>query len=177
MSVMKIPHLTPQIIKDNLAEYARSHGQDEEVTEVMQEAKKRGYMTKDDLVAVADWKYTPNKKNCEKNNDGFVEKVTKIAFAPDCDEEVRIKILRIIDGVEWAMASVILHFAFPSKYPILDENVMGIVKGDTNYNFGKWQEYSCICRKARVEYGLTMRNLDRVLWQMGDGKKKKEKKQ
>ena len=185
MSVMKIPHLTPKIIEAKLAKYAHSHGQDEGITEVMQEARDFGYMTKGHLIEFSKWKTSSerNRHNCEKNSDEIVKQITRIAFASDCDgnasvcdEKQRIKILRIIYGVGWSMASAILHFAFPDKYPILDENVMDVVGGDENYNFAKWQEYSRICREARVEYGLTMRNLDRVLWQMGDDKKEKKKK-
>ena len=174
MSVMKMPTLTPQIIKDNLARYADLHGQDEKITEVMQEAKKRGYMTTDDLVEVAKWLYPLNEK-CEGNDDKFVEKVTKNAFATDCDKKDCITILKEIHGVGCSTASVILHFYFPEKYPILTQRAMNAVESNTNYNFDKWQEYSRICREACAEHGLTMRNLDRVLWQMGDDKKKKKK--
>ena len=191
---MKID-LTKKEIDDAIKEYECSQkkqrvgAKDETITKVMDEAKKRKYMTRNDLVAVADWKYAPNKKNCQKNNDGFVEKVTKIAFAidcdeidfaPDCDEEVRIKILQIIDGVSWAMASVILHFYFPKKYPILDWRAMKAVKKDTEcgfdkerdtkYDFAKWQKYTKVCRDFAKKHDLTMRELDKALWIIG-GKK------
>ena len=164
---MKMPHLTPQIIEDKLADYIKKEGEDEKITEVMQEAKKRGYMTKDDLLEVAKWLYPLNRK-CEGNDDKFVEKVTQNAFAPDCDEEDRITILRTINGVRWSMASVILHFYFPEKYPILTQRAMNAVGSNTNYDFDKWQKYAMLCREESEKHNITMRELDRVLCILGE---------
>ena len=167
--------LTKEEIDDAIAEYDAwletqpAYQQDENVTKVMRQAKERGYMTKDDLVAVAEWKAIRNKSRCKKNSDTIIKRVTEIAFASDCDEELRIKILQIINGVSWAMASVILHFAFHEKYPILDWRAMEAVKGDTKYNFDKWQEYTDICRAAAKKHNATMRELDIALWIKGKG--------
>ena len=62
------------------------------------------------------------------------------------------------------MASVILHFAFPRRYPILDRRAMKAVGGSTHCTFDLWEEYSDLCRRAAKRLGVSMRTLDRALW-------------
>ena len=147
--------------------------QDENIFKIMSQAKKRGYMTKDDLVKVAEWKAIRNRGNCKRNSDTIIKQMTEIAFAPDCDEEVRITVLQSINGVSWAMASVILHFAFPEEYPLLDIRAMTTIGGVTNrtYNFDIWWNYTLFCRKEAKKHNITLRELDRALWMIDRQKK------
>ena len=62
------------------------------------------------------------------------------------------------------MASVILHFAFPNRYPVLDVRVMHTIDGPRSYNFSSWTRITEFCRNESAEYGVTMRELDRALW-------------
>lgn len=177
MSVMKIPHLTPKIIEDKLKEY--DERSDESMTEVMREVRKNRYMTKDHLVAVARWKaYSRNIRLCEKNSPELVEQISKFALAPKfpkSDEEIRIMVLRCIKGVDWAMASAILHFYFGERYPIFDERAMYALKSSKNCSLTKWQKYTDMCCKEVKKHNITMRELDRVLWVIGVEEMEKEK--
>jgi hypothetical protein len=65
------------------------------------------------------------------------------------------------------MASVILHFSFPDRYPILDVNAMRSVGGSTFYTFDKWIEYAELCRTTAAQHDITMRELDKALWFFG----------
>ena len=65
------------------------------------------------------------------------------------------------------MASVILHFAFPDRYPILDRFAMAAVGSTPFYSFERWEQYCELCRKVAADSGLTMRTLDKALWQIG----------
>ena len=62
------------------------------------------------------------------------------------------------------MASVILHFTFPDRYPIVDERAMNSVGGSTRYTFEKWLSYVKLCRQKASDYGVSMRVLDQALW-------------
>ena len=62
------------------------------------------------------------------------------------------------------MASTILHFVFPDRYPILDVRAMRAVGCKPNYNFEMWKKYIKLCRCAADKYGVTLRDLDRALW-------------
>ena len=176
---MKIDLTKEEIIKaskdyDAWLEKKLKYMQDKSITKIMNDARKRGYMTKDDLVAVAIWKAPIIVDKCEKNSDTIIKQMTEIAFANGCDEEVRIKTLKKIYGVGWAMASVILHFAFPKEYPIVDIRAMTTVGGVTNrvYNFDIWWEYTLRCREYTEKHNITMRQLDKALW-MTDKQKKR----
>ena len=126
----------------------------------------RGYLTCRDLFKVARWKY-PGRRLLQlvaKNSEDKVRANTKASCAPDTDERSRIEKLRELDGVDWPMASTILHFVFPDCYPILDVRAMRIVGCKPNYNFKMWEKYIKLCRCAADKYRVTLRDLDRSLW-------------
>ena len=79
-------------------------------------------------------------------------------------ERLQIGALLALRGVQWPMASVILHFAFPDRYPILDVRAMSTVGGSKYYTFEKWREYVNLCRETATAHDITMRDLDRALW-------------
>jgi hypothetical protein len=62
--------------------------------------------------------------------------ITGIALATHC-EEPRIKILFVLNAVSWPTASVILHFGYDNRYPILDYRALWSVgiKMPPPYNF------------------------------------------
>lgn len=67
------------------------------------------------------------------------------------------------------MASVILHFAFPDQYPILDVRAMNSVGASKHYTLAKWTQYSELCRDAAAEHGVSLRTLDKALWAYDKG--------
>ena len=124
------------------------------------------YLDKDSFVNLMGWKTKRTKRRIASVDAVFLKDVTTLAFHP-CDERLRIGVLRILDGVDWPSASVILHFKFPDRYPIIDFRALwslGFDKPPT-YNFAFWEEYSAYCRALARENKLTMRELDRALWQ------------
>ena len=82
-------------------------------------------------------------------------------------ERARIETLTIIDGVQWSMASVVLHLFHADPYPILDFRALWSVGLDvpTPYTFEFWWPYVKLCRAIFAERGVDMRTLDRALWQ------------
>jgi hypothetical protein len=138
---------------------------DDKLASRMSEARSRGFMTREDLEAVARWKWRGGRtqKLARENTDDEVREITQVAFSAQ-NERLRIGALLALRGVQWPMASVILHFAFPDRYPILDVRAMKSVGGSTSYSFEKWLAYAELCRqKAQVE-NVTLRTLDRALW-------------
>lgn len=76
--------------------------------------------------------------------------------------------LTLLSGVQWPTASVILHFCAAEPYPILDFRALWSLSEDvppSGYTFPFWWSYCeatrCLAAKARV----SMRVLDRALWQ------------
>ena len=83
----------------------------------MEKAEKRGHMTREDLIAVSKWKWPPGTgRLCAQNTEAKVKEISAESFATK-SESLRIGVLRELRGVDWSVASVILHFAFPKQYP------------------------------------------------------------
>jgi hypothetical protein len=128
----------------------------------------RGHMTKAELRRVARWKWRGGAvvRLVNLNTAAEVREITAASFGAK-SEKLRVGALLSITGVGWPMASVILHFAFRRRYPILDRRAMKAVGGSTHYTFDLWEEYSDLCRRAAKRLGVSMRTLDRALWIYG----------
>jgi hypothetical protein len=93
--------------------------------------------------------------------------VTRTALSTE-SEQLRVEVLTLLNGVSWPTASVILHFCHREAYPILDFRALwslGVEANDVRYNFDLWWGYTQACRRLAEETGLSMRELDRALWQ------------
>jgi hypothetical protein len=103
----------------------------------------------------------------------LIKEVTRLSLETEC-EEARIKLLTILKGVSWPVASVILHFAFPEKYPIMDFRAIWSLDWEQpkSYNFDFWQKYCTEIRKISNETGLTIRQIDKALWQYSKNNQK-----
>jgi hypothetical protein len=96
-----------------------------------------------------------------------VEEATRIALSAT-SERIRIGVLRSLSGVDWPAASVFLHFGHADPYPILDFRALealGVERGSVTYNFELWSAYVASCRGLATRDGVTMRELDRAMWQ------------
>src|SRR5215469_13115924 len=82
-------------------------------------------------------------------------------------EEARIGCLLALNGVYYPVVSVLLHFAFPDEYPILDFRAMWSLGMEerNDYSFNFWIDYCTRLRELAKEYGVDMRTLDKALWQ------------
>ena len=126
----------------------------------------RGYLTKDDLEAVAYWKAPRSSGHAQKNSQDYVSEITGFALRTN-SERARIESLTILDGVSWPTASVILHLFHRDPYPILDFRALWSVSLEVpgQYTFGFWWPYVEFCRALATTAGVNMRTLDRALWQ------------
>jgi len=131
-----------------------------------QEIQARGYLTKADLERVAKWKSPRSAGHVKKNSEGYIKAVTAIALQTD-NEQLRIEVLTLLDGVGWPTASVILHFYHLDQYPILDFRALWSLslKVPSHYTFEFWWDYTMLCRSLAAENHIDMRTLDKALWQ------------
>lgn len=150
-------------------------------------AKARGYPTKLEFLDICYWKSPRSKPLCTKNPDEFIRAVAATALSTP-SERLRIEVLTLLSGVGWPMASAILHWIHPDPYPILDVRALwsvgwsriddkpsfaydfddwppGVEKSLFVFDFEHWWEYTIYCRQLRSQCGVTMRDLDRALWQ------------
>ena len=119
----------------------------------------------EDLRHIARWKYPGRAlvNLVEKNTQIEVTEISRASFSATT-ERLRVGALLALHGVGWPMASVILHFAFPDRYPMLDKRVMRVVGAPHAYSFARWVEYTDLCREASRRLEVSLRVLDRALW-------------
>jgi len=157
---------SPKDIAYWASRYNYSRGE-EGMPELGQKAYKQGYLTSAELLQFFVWKTGGRgQSRCKKNLESYVRELTGISFKTK-EERLQVEVLTLLDGVEWPVASAILHFVFPGKYPILDFRALwslGIDKPPM-YNYTFWKAYTDTCRDLAKATKVDMRTLDRALWQ------------
>lgn len=159
----------PSRISDLEKEYvqANSHQREEDdiLSRIGPKARAQRSYLLDDFLSICWWKTPRTQESCKKNSGQFVGDVTGIALTTP-DERLRIEVLRILDGVDWSTASVLLHFGHNEPYPILDFRALWSlsIEEPSSYTFSFWRDYVSICREIAARSGITMRSLDRALW-------------
>lgn len=130
-------------------------------------AKRRGYLERDEFLAVCKWKTPRSQPLCARNNGDYVEAVTKVALARTTPDHLKIQTLLMLSGVGWPTASVILHMFDARPFPILDYRALWSVTQDVPSKYGSefWREYTLFTRGLARKVGCDMRTLDRALWQ------------
>jgi hypothetical protein len=133
---------------------------------IVPKVKEAGCIERASFLVVCKWKTPRSHKRCLMNPADFVREVTRIALMTP-NERLRVEILRVLDGVDWPTASVILHWFHADRYPILDFRALWSLstKVPSEYDFDFWWRYTKFCRKLASRCGVDMRTLDRALWQ------------
>lgn len=127
--------------------------------------KHHRYLDKDNFVKLGRWKSKRPTKHYQSNRNELIKEITKLSLAAK-DEEVQIKLLLVLKGVSWPVASVILHFAFPDKYPIMDFRVIESLGWNKpkSYNFEFWQKYCARIKEIADELVFDIRTVEKALW-------------
>jgi hypothetical protein len=131
------------------------------------QVKTRGYFLRDEFLLLCHWKTPRSKPRVASNQADYIEAVTRTALSTS-SERLRIEVLTLLNSVSWPTASVVLHYCHAEPYPILNVRALWSLGVDANtipYDFGFWSAYTLFCRKLAKEAGVTMRELDRALWQ------------
>jgi hypothetical protein len=129
-------------------------------------AATRGYYTRDEFVIVCSWK-TPRSKPLIAGVPPLdAESATGRALSAT-DERERLRALLDLPGVGVPTASALLHFAFPERYPILDVRALESlgVRGRSTYSMAFWLRYLDACRSLAATHDVSVRTLDKALWQ------------
>jgi hypothetical protein len=126
----------------------------------------RGYYTRAEFIDVCAWKTQRSRSKVASNSRARIVKWTRRALEAT-DEEVRIGALLELDGVGVPTASTLLYFVFPERYPILDVRALESlgVKARSQYPVAFWLEYLTACRDLSARHGVSLRTLDKALWQ------------
>jgi hypothetical protein len=133
---------------------------------IVPRTRELGYVTRGDFLTLCSWKTTRTEGHCTKNSEEFIKSVSQIALST-ADEQIRIEIWTLLNGVGWPTASVFLCWLHAKEYPILDYRALWSLSWDKppKYNFSFWNDYVKYCRDYAGRYGVSVRDLDRALWQ------------
>jgi len=130
-------------------------------------AARGGQYSREDFLTIVRWKSARALSRAERNAPAAVEQMTRAAFNAD-DEVTRVLHLVSLEGVGVPVASALLHFAFPETYPILDFRALhslGDMRRRTQYSPAFWSNYVKRCQDLADRAGVTIRDLDKALWQ------------
>jgi hypothetical protein len=135
--------------------------------EVGRLARKRGHYTLEEFRRVCRWKTPRSAPLVAQNSAGSVETATRAALSKDAGERERVEALLSLRGVGWPTASVLLHLAYPDRYPILDKRALHAlgVGAPSSHGFRFWEAYVETCVRLAGEAGVDGRTFDQALWQ------------
>jgi len=142
---------------------------DTEIESMAPAIRRRGWLTRKELIRVCRWKTPRSQPQVRKNTESFVREVTSASYYTGC-EEFRIASLALLHGVSFPTASVILHFFGRAKYPIIDYRALWSLRSSAKppYDFPLWLNYTLYCRNLSAKWRVSMRTLDRALWAYSD---------
>ena len=126
----------------------------------------RGYYTRAEFIEVCAWKTVRSRPKIARNTEAAVVRATGLAIGTE-DEAARMMALLALDGVGVPTASTLLYCAFPDRYPILDVRALESlgVRPRSQYPLSFWLGYLDACRELAQGAGVSLRTLDKALWQ------------
>jgi hypothetical protein len=130
-------------------------------------ARAQGHYTRDQFLVVCAWKTPRSRPRVATNEEATIRFATGAALTAT-DEAARMEALLALDGVGVPTASVLLHFAEPDRYPILDVRALaslGERATRSTYPVAYWLEYLAACRALALRHRVDLRTLDKALWQ------------
>jgi hypothetical protein len=160
------------LTKVNIQTYAARYdtertANDKAVEEEMKHAlTTQRLLTKSQFVRIGMWKSPRQKKRYENNDEHAVRELTEFSFTAKT-EQARVGSLLALNGVSFPVASVILHFAFPERYPILDFRALWSLGWEQpkSYTLEFWERYCAKMLDTASQFALPLRTVDKALWQ------------
>ncbi|VAW36610.1 hypothetical protein MNBD_DELTA02-874 [hydrothermal vent metagenome] len=164
-----------ELSKENILKYARKYttryfdtpdGVEENA--LKEKLRHQDFLTRDDYINIGLWKSKRPRRHYESpsNSDSLVREVTAFSFSSK-DERVKIEKLTSLKGCSYPVASVILHFKFPDRYPILDIRALwslGKTQPGSSYTFDFWWDYVQEIRELSESLKIDIRTIDKALW-------------
>jgi len=163
-------NITMQSILEYSDKYAYEVGQSDDFSiETKMKSKLSGQpcLSRDDYITIGRWKSKRPTKHYENNTADYVREISEIAFHTG-NEKIKIEILTLLNGCNYPLASVILHFKYPNLYPIIDFRAIWSLWGEnppTQYTFEYWWKYVEQIRAISQRFSLDLRTIDKALWQ------------
>jgi hypothetical protein len=154
---------------EDVREYARRFPaeDDDPGLAVGRAARIRGYYTLPEFRQICRWKTARSAPLVARNSARRVKDATAVALGAKSSEVERMAALRSLDGVGWPTASVLLHLAYPDRYPILDRRALHAlgVRDRSSFTQPFWEAYVAEYVRLAGLADVDGRTLDKALWQ------------
>jgi hypothetical protein len=140
-------------------------GNDKIIDAIAPNVRQRGHFLRQEFLDTYAWKTTRTIGRAKKYSEAEIADVTGVAFR-QTDEKLRISLLRTLDGVDWPVASTLLHVGVSAEYPILDYRALWSLGSQMPswVGFEFWWAYVDCCRALAKKARVSVRELDKALW-------------
>ena len=124
----------------------------------------RGYFEFGEAEDVIRWKSSRAITSLQRNDEGDVEAVTRMALAGP--EQLAHRVLCVLHGVGVPVASAFLTIARPDKFTVIDYRAVRALRehGELSPTWPRYVDYVDTCRRVAARCGAEVRTLDRALW-------------
>lgn len=162
------------ILKETIKKHKKETKETQQLISRLKEARKRGYLKRDEFLAICKWKSPRPIKHYKKNREYNIIKTTKKVFKMKYEKR-KILLLDKLTGVNIPVASAILALVYPEKYGVIDIRAWNALiklrkikrRGKARkryFNEKDWYHYLMIIRHLAKQYRVTPRNIDRALY-------------
>lgn len=166
-----------QIDKDFIEEREKEYhepkiGADEKeynliLSKVSDEISHTGTLSRKTFEQIADWKSFHVRYKVDWNDFGLYQ--TAIRYVLEVPDKLKVSLLCGLDGVDVPVASTILHFMYPSKFPIVDYRAAQALR-DAGHKLQKresylmYNKYRTLIEDIVNQTGYDIRTIDRALF-------------
>ena len=142
------------------------------LSQKLQRAKRRGYLTSGELEAVCRWKSARAIRYIRANSHHRVRSVTQSALATR-NEAARLLALLQLQGVSVPMASALLTLVDPRRYGVIDIRVWQLLhtvgavsenRRGVGFSLDQWLQFLAVLRGLSSKLGVTARDVERTLF-------------
>jgi len=133
-----------------------------------------GKCTRTNLLTIFEWKTKGRgRSRLGKNTDVEIADALALAMAAKTDRAA-VAVLRGLDGIEIPVASAVLTAIDPERYTIVDFRALEALNiSEANITIDFYLAYLDECRRLARINKVSLRTLDRALWQWSKDKSKK----
>jgi len=133
-----------------------------------------GTYSKDILKVIVGWKVDVGLYKervlglIDTNTEAEIASTLRFASAPRTSEKSAIDVLCRLHGVGIPVASAILTMIDPERYTIIDVRALeslGVSRSENSIDYDYYLAYLQKCRELAREHKVSLRTLDRALWQ------------
>lgn len=135
-------------------------------------AKKRGYFTKKEFLAIGMWKSPRPKNRYLSNSEEKIISISKKVLTTKFEKR-KIELLTSLKGVSIPTASAILTLIDPENYGVIDIRVWQTLYlyGSVNkksrgigFNFNNWYNYLMKLRYYAKKFKVSVRDIERTIF-------------